>query len=1002
MDARRPAVAGAPPKPRAESYVPRGLTPFPGQSCVIPSARISARARRQGTEEVKSDVATRASRSFAFGPFLLVPERQLLLRDDQPVRIGGRALDLLIALVARPGELVSKSELIAQVWPDTAVDESNLKVNMAVLRRALEDGPSTQYIATVVGRGYRFVAPVQGAEPVALPAESSRTPVPSHNLPTSTTRTFGRDAAIASIRSDLDRSRLVSIVGPGGVGKTTVAIAVAEAALGAFADGVWFVDLVPLKDPDRTPHAIAAALGVQAQSADMIAALCAFLRTRQTLLVLDNCEHVIDGVASCADRILASAVGVRILFTSREPLRMAKERVRRLSGLDSPPDSRSLDARTALEFPAVQLFVERAMDGDASYQLSDADAPLVARICRKLDGLALAIELAATRVAAFGVAGVLRQLDDRLRSLGGWRTGPERHRTLTATLDWSYNLLDEREAALFRAVCVFPGAFDLDGAVAVSAAGSVDVLEAVASLAAKSLLAVQPSGGGVTCRLLETARAYAIDRLQSSGEELTVRRRHAEHVCAVLDRAKADWPRLSACEWSATYAPITDDLRGALAWAASDATDRLLPIRLTVAGTLLWEHLSLTEECRVHVSRALAELDGAGLAGTSTEMELQLALAGATMLTRGLVPEVLAALRRTLEIAERIGDLDHRLRGLRMLGSYWSHGGHSASAIETYEMFIAVASEHDPSALSSGETHLGIAEVFAGRLLNARRRMERLHRDSSLRFDDSRLTRFQYDRHVDVGIVLAYAQWLTGFPDTAAETAVATVERALATKHHISLSNALAVAACPVFFFSRRYDECARYLAMLEEQVRQHGIVIWSPTARFYRGALACAGDHVPPQGIDDLERAVAEFRSINQGSRRSWVLAVLADALARGGRVADALPIIAEALEWAQTHGERWCRPEVSRIQALILLALGRTDEAEAALVDAVSIARDIGGLSWRLRAGSDLARLWRSRGRSKEARELLLPIYSEFTEGLATHDLVAAAELIADLRRD
>ncbi|MCY0987198.1 winged helix-turn-helix domain-containing protein, partial [Nannocystis sp. ILAH1] len=197
---------------------------------------------------MKSDVASRASRSFAFGPFLLVPEQQLLLRNQQPVRIGGRALDLLTALVARPGELVSKSELIAQVWPDTVVDESNLKVNMAVLRRTLEDGPSTQYIATVVGRGYRFVAPVDRVGPVALPVEASHTLTASHNLPTATTRALGRVQAIESIRADLERSRLVSIVGPGGVGKTTVAIAVAEAALGAFSDGVWFVDLAPLKD----------------------------------------------------------------------------------------------------------------------------------------------------------------------------------------------------------------------------------------------------------------------------------------------------------------------------------------------------------------------------------------------------------------------------------------------------------------------------------------------------------------------------------------------------------------------------------------------------------------------------------------------------------------------------------------------------------------------------------------------------------------------------------
>jgi predicted ATPase/DNA-binding winged helix-turn-helix (wHTH) protein len=947
---------------------------------------------------VKNDIAGN-SRSFAFGPFRLLPARQLLLRGEKAVRIGGRALDILTALVERPGELVTKSELFARAWPDTTVDEGNLKVNMAVLRRALEEGPDTpQYIATVVGRGYRFVAPVQLLEPVVLPALASAPSMPTHNLPISTTRIFGRADAIAAIRRDLDQSRLVSIVGPGGIGKTTVAIAVSEQAIEAFTEGVWLVDLAPLKDADRAPHAIAAALRLEAHSADMLSVLCAFLRSRQTLLVLDSCEHIIEGVASCADRILASAIGVRILVTSREPLQLAKERVRRLPGLETPPEAAaSLDAQGALDFPAVQLFVERATDHHGSFRLSDADAPIVAQICRRLDGLALAIELAATRVHSFSVTGLLRQLDDRFRVLGGRRAGPERHRTLAATLDWSYGLLDEGEAALLRAVSVFAGAFDLEGAAAVCAGRSLDVLDALASLSAKSLLAVEPAGDGVTCRLLETTRAYALGRLQGSGEDQAVRRRHAEHVVAVLDRAKTEWARRPAGEWGATYGPVVEDLRRALVWAGIDAANRGLLIRLTVAGTLLWNHLSLTEDCRANVSRALGELGDSGLVGTATEMQLQMSLAGSMMFTRGLVPEVLTALQRTLDIADQLGDIDHHLLSLRMIGSYQAFVGEYETAIGTLEKFAVFATEHDPSALPDGETHLGISELFSGRLQSARQRLERLHRRGSLGFEDSRLARFLHDRTVDVGIVLAYAQWLTGSPDTAAQTAEATVAHGLKTKHWLSLSNALAVGACPVFFMSRRYEECGRYLVMLDEQIRQHGIVIWAPTARFYRGALACAQAHPPESGIADLERAVEEFRAINHWARMSWILAVLGDALARSGHVADAAGTIEEAMDWGRAHGERWCMPEVLRIQASILMAQGHQDQAEAALVDSITIARDIGALSWRLRAASDLAHLLRSRSRPDDARELLLPIFTAFTEGFATGDLVDAAGLIS-----
>jgi predicted ATPase/DNA-binding winged helix-turn-helix (wHTH) protein len=943
-------------------------------------------------------VVPRAPRSFTFGPFTLLPERQILLKNAEAVRLGGRALHLLTALVERSGELVSKSELLAEVWPGTSVDEGNLKVNMAALRRVLELGPDApQYIATVVGRGYRFVAPVQAGGPVEVEVEASKPLTPSHNLPNSTMQIFGRAQAIASIRRDLEQSRLVSIVGAGGIGKTTVALAVAEQAVEGFGEGVWLVDLATLTDPERVASAIAAVLRLEAHSSDMLAVLCAFLRNRQALLVLDSCEHVIEGVASCADRILASAAGVRVLATSREPLRIAKERVRKLSGLGTPPESPSLDARNALDFPAVQLFVERATDADTSFQLTDADAPIVGQICRKLDGLALAIELAATRVGTFGVTGLLRQLENRLRLLSGWRAGPARHRTLASTLDWSYSLLNEREAALLRAISVFAGAFGLEAAAAVFADNPYEVLDLLASLSAKSLLALEPQADGVRCRLLETTRVYAGERLRSSGEEQVMRKRHAEHFCAVLERAKTEWAARSSPEWGAAYAPVVDDLRGALAWAGLDQANRAHLVRLTVAGILLWNHLSLTQECRAHVSRAIEELAATGLVDTATEMQLQMSFAGSTMFTRGLVPEAFAALERTRDIAVRIGDVDHQLSSLRMMGSYQSFACELAPALATLEKFAIVAAEHDPSALRDGETHVGITELHAGRLESARRRLERLHRNATTSVEEPRLARFLHAHAVDVGIVLSYAQWLTGSPDSAAQTAEATLAQSLKTKHALSVSNALAVGACPVFFMSGRYEECARYAAMLDDQVRQHGILIWSPTARFYRGALACARKDVPAQGIEDLAGSVSEFRAINHWARMSWILAVLADALARSGRISEATATIAEALEWGRAHAELWCMPEVLRIQASILTAQNRVQEAESVLVDAIAMARDVGGLSWQLRAANDLAQLLLARSRQTEAREVLLPIFNAFSEGFATHDLVVARERLA-----
>ncbi|WP_119268830.1 ATP-binding protein [Taklimakanibacter deserti] len=948
------------------------------------------------------ELADRAPRSYAFGPFVLMPERQLLTKNDAPVRIGNRALDILTALVERPGEPVSKRELMARVWPNVIVEESNLKVNMAALRRALGDGAgAAQYIATVTGRGYRFIAPVQvsGLSGVAPPSWAAITR--SHNLPIATTRIFGRADVIEAIERDLDEYRLVSIVGAGGIGKTTVALAVAEHAIELFRDGVWLVDLALLKDPALAPNAIATAVGLAAHSANMLAALCEFLRDREMLLVLDSCEHIIDAAASCADRILANTRDVKILATSREPLLVKGERLRRLPGLDTPPSSSRPNAEEALTFPAIQLFAERATERLEAFKLMDADAPTVAEICRRLDGLALAIELAATRVDVFGVGGVLKQLDDRFRLLAGRRAGPERHRTLTAALDWSYSLLSADEAALLRAVSVCAGAFDLDGASAVSGVDTPAAAEALAQLAAKSLLATDLDGDGFAYRLLETTRTYCLERLRVSAEDQAVRRRHAEHVHTVLERAAREWAQRPAGEWGAAYGRVLDDLRGALAWAGRDPAYRPLLIRLTVAGSLLWNHFSLTEECRVHVSRAVEELDAAGLAGTAVEMKLQVSLAGATIFVRGLMPEVLVALRRALGIAIQIGDTDYRLRCLRMIGVYELFTGDHDAGIRTLETFASVAAAEDPSALPEGETHLGIAELFVGRLEKARRRLERLYEHDLQDFNNSRFVRFLYARNVDVGNVLSNVQWLTGSPDTAVRTVEATVEQALKTKHELSLSNALAVAACPVFFLSGRYEECGRYVDMLGDLVARHGIVTWRPVALFYRAALAGAQRDVPAKVVDDLKRSVEEFRAINHLARMPYYLSAVADALAKRGSLGDAETTIQAALDIARAQNEGWCLPEVLRIQASILAAQGRSDEAESLLVESMAFAQETGAFSWRLRSANDLAELWRVRSREDDAHKMLLSVYKEFSEGFATRDLMVAADLLASLAR-
>jgi predicted ATPase/DNA-binding winged helix-turn-helix (wHTH) protein len=469
------------------------------------------------------------SHEISFGPFCLRPEQRVLLEAGRPVRIGGRGLDLLVALVERAGEVVTKQDLIARVWPTVSVCEDNLKTQIAVLRTALGDGrDGARYVVSSPGRGYCFVAPVtRSSEP---PQE---TPPPASlggpiKPPIRITRLIGREGVVRQLLGGLQRRRFVTIVGPGGIGKTSVALAVAEALESSCKSSVCFVDLSQLSDPSQVMGALASALGVAASIDDPTERIIAFLRGGQALIVLDCCERVVDGAAVAAESLLEGSPDLRILATSREALRAEGEVICRLPALETPPDIDVLTAVEALGFPAVKLFVERVTRTIDNFELSDADAPIVAHICRRLDGLPLAIELAAGHVHAFGARG-LAELLGRFRLLmRGRRTAMQRHQTLGAALDWSYETLSEPERAILRRLSAFAGAFTLDEACAIGTDAAVsahEVAEILENLVAKSLLQADLKTLSCCYRLLETTRTYAQDKLAQSGEMHDVARR---------------------------------------------------------------------------------------------------------------------------------------------------------------------------------------------------------------------------------------------------------------------------------------------------------------------------------------------------------------------------------------------------------------------------------------------------------------------------------------------
>lgn len=549
--------------------------------------------------------------AFAFGSFRLLPAQRVLFEDGTPLRLGSRALDILAALVEHPGETVSKDELIARAWPDTVVEEAALRVHVAALRKALGDGrEGKRYIANHLGRGYAFIAPVRREHPLSAPGAPTGT-TEAGNLPAPLTRIVGRDELIAALTTLLARRRFLTIVGPGGIGKTTVAVAVA--VRGSYKDGVWFVGLASLSDPDLAPSAVSAALGVHSSAADHTQAIAAWLRDKDALLVLDSCEHVIGAAAALAEAILRAAPRAGILATSREPLRAEGEWLHRLAPLELPPPGRTFPtAAEALGYSAVELFNERASATMDRFVLGDADVPAVLEICRRLDGVPLALELAAARVDTFGVGGLATQLDDRFGVLtSGRRTALPRQQTLRAAMDWSYELLPEAEQVVLTRLAVFRGAFTIAAAVAVVIDERItasDAIEGVANLAEKSLITTDIKGTIIHHRLLDTTRLYALLKLAESGEIDSAQRRHAAYFRDLLVLpASGSGSGLSNEELTRRVREI-DDVRAAVDWSFSPPGDIAIGVDLTAAYAPVWLHLSLMQECRERCERALREL----------------------------------------------------------------------------------------------------------------------------------------------------------------------------------------------------------------------------------------------------------------------------------------------------------------------------------------------------------------------------------------------------------
>jgi predicted ATPase/DNA-binding winged helix-turn-helix (wHTH) protein len=651
--------------------------------------------------------------SYAFGPYHLLPAHRALLADGQEVALRGRAFDLLLALVERRDRVVTKEELLELVWPGRVVEEGNLTVHVAGLRKLLGQG----VIATLSGRGYRFVAPVSetpGAPQAPVPEAASPPAAP----PAPLTRLIGRQDDLEGLAARLQEARLVTVVGAGGVGKTRLALAAAERLRDRFPDGIWLADLGAQDDPALVPKTIALALGLDVRGAAFQESTRLWLAPRRGLLLLDGCEHLLQAVAQAAEALLRACSGVTILATSREPLRAEGEALHRLQPLGVADTEEEVTAAHLRDHAASALFLDRARAVIAGFAPDDGEAAEIMAICRRLDGVPLAIELAAPMLQALSPAQLRAKLDQRLGLLApGRRTALPRQQTLQATIAWSLELLKAAELDLLQRLSVFTASWTVEAAafVAEGRLGEDETFRLIAQLVEKSLLQADLAGAEPRYRMLDATRFYAGERL-SAPEAAATRARSAEWLARICGAAEADWPFLPDADWAERYGAERENLRAGLAWALGEASDPALGVTLaSVSGEVLGE-LHATGELMAWFDRALAKLTEA----TPSAVAGRLWLGRSGWLAAG-EPEALPAAERAVALFRMAGG------GFDLGRALWHQALQHATIGETdaadpllAEAEALLGDRPDSKALVSLRRVQALAETRRGRFDRAR------------------------------------------------------------------------------------------------------------------------------------------------------------------------------------------------------------------------------------------------------------------------------------------
>src|ERR1700688_3042707 len=872
-----------------------------------------------------------------------------------PVPLGGRAFEVVTVLVQSVTELVTKDDLMDRVWPGATVGEGTIHVHISAVRKAL--GSDRGLLKTASGRGYRLLGSwtPQQREATAAPVYSSLTRTsgapPANNFPPLINRLIGRAAAAQFVRDLVSAYPDVTLTDPGGIGKTSLAIKAVRYLLPDFEDGGWLVELASLSDPGLVPSTVASTLGLKQIGRASAESVARAVGGRHLLLVLDNCEHVIDAAANLAETFTRLCPRTTIVATSREVLRIDGEAVYRVPPLDVPaPGEAAPD--TIMQYSAVELFVARTKALNAGFWPHAEDLASIAAICRHLDGIPLAIEFAAASAAALGIEQVSAGLRDRFALLTrGRRTALPRQRTLRATLDWSHELLPETERRMLRRLGVFPGGFTVDSAAAVMADAGLDaamVADCIANLVTKSLIALDPTPGVTRWTLLDTIRAYALEKLVEHAEADIAADHHALYFRDLFTPQARGVRSSLSDENLARHVREIDNVRAALYWSFSPAGDPAVGVDLTAAYAPVWRHLSQMIECSERCERALLSLEPDVTENMWLRMELQMDLAAAIFITMGPPEQAKTLLTEALETADALNDLNAQARALSTLISVYASRGEYGKAQIAAERIEQIAHRMgDPIHLRFAYQQRGTTLLWGGRPREARQYLERVLRLPAAPGDRQGAIYYNPNDRAVARAMLARALWMQGFADQALDEARLSVEELQGTDPPLQLCRILYQGICRIATITGDFATADREIARLIEVATGFNAHVWVTSGHFLKGQLLVERGEFA-QGLLVLRDAFETCDRTGWHTPYAEFKSALALGLAGTGRLDEALVALDGAMAADREGGRGWRAPELLRIKGEVLLqqAADLSLAAEDCFSQAAQIAREQGAL--------------------------------------------------------